>query len=124
MFEALVLRELADAVPEHAAALGGIEARLIDALPLVRDHVYHPAFGGSFGLKAVLPALVPGMDYDDFEVAGGRAATIELARLMFERDTRPDEERERTRSALLRYCAQDTLGVVRLLERLTALAAA
>ena len=121
-FEGLVLRELAEAVPAHAADLTAIETRLIDALPLVRDHVYHPAFGGSFSLKAVLPALVSGMHYDDLDVAGGRAATIELARQMFEREALSGEERERMRSALRRYCAQDTLGVVRLLDRLNALA--
>src|SRR5450759_1607652 len=38
-----------------------IQSRLWDLLPVVRNHVYHPAFAGSFSLKAVLPALVPEM---------------------------------------------------------------
>jgi hypothetical protein len=121
-FEAAVLRDLADAVPEHAAALADIEARLVDALPLVREHVYHPAFGGSFSLKSVLPALVLGLGYDGLEIAGGGVASRELRRLMFEGDTLSADEREHIRDALLRYCALDTLGVVRLLERLEALA--
>ena len=120
-FEAGVLSDLADSVPEYAASLADIKARLIDALPLVRDYVYHPAFGGSFSLKAVLPALVSGMTYDTLDIAGGRTATLELQRLMFEGDTLSADEREQARNALLRYCALDTLGVVRLLERLEAL---
>ena len=117
-FEAGVLRDLVDSVPEHATPLADIEARLVDALPLVRDHVYHPAFAGSFSLKTVLPALVSGMTYDTLDIADGRTATIEIERLMFEGDTLSADQRHQTRDALLRYCAQDTLGVVRLLERL------
>ena len=120
-FESAVLRELAEAVPGQATVLADIETRLVDALPLVRDHVYHPAFGGSFSLKAVLPALVPGMDYEGLEIADGGVASRELRRLMFEGDTLSADAREQIRDALLRYCELDTLGVVRLLERLEAL---
>lgn len=45
--------------------LFAIEARLVDLLPIVRGYVYHPAFGGSFSLKTVVPALVPGFGYED-----------------------------------------------------------
>jgi predicted RecB family nuclease len=38
-----------------------IQSRLWDLFPVVRNHVYHPKFAGSFSLKAVLPALVPEM---------------------------------------------------------------
>jgi hypothetical protein len=31
--------------------------------------VYHPAFAGSYSLKAVLPALVPDMTYEGMAVA-------------------------------------------------------
>ena len=116
-FERTVLDQLAKAVPEQAEALAHIEARLVDALPLVRDHVYHPAFGGSFSLKSVLPALVPGMGYEGLEIPNGGVASVKLRRLLFDDDVSP-AEREQTRQALLQYCAVDTLGVVRLLERL------
>jgi hypothetical protein len=55
-------------------------------------------------------------------VAAGDVASIELARLLFESGAMPEPERTRLREALRRYCALDTLGVVRLLERLEALA--
>lgn len=119
-FEKTALRHLADAVPAQADALADVEARLVDALPLLRDHVYHPAFGGSFSLKMVLPALVPGTGYDGLDIASGGLASLALRRLMFDDDVTL-AERERTREALLQYCAVDTLGVVRLLERLRAM---
>ena len=44
---------------ELTEPLGEIERKLMDALPIVRGHVYDPAFGGGFSLKVVQPALVP-----------------------------------------------------------------
>ncbi len=71
--------------PTCATDLQRIAARLADPLPVVREHVYHPAFGGSFSLKAVLPALVPGPGYDELEIAEGATASVALERLMFAR---------------------------------------
>ena len=53
-----------------------VRARLGDLQP-VRAHVCHPEFGGSFSLKQVAPALVPGFAYDDLDGVGegGEAAT-------------------------------------------------
>ncbi len=58
-FERGCIERLAEAVPELADDLLAIAARLADPLPIVRAHVYHPDFHGSFSLKSVLPALVP-----------------------------------------------------------------
>ena len=90
----------------------------VDLLPIVRNHVYHPGFGGRFGLKYVLPVLVPELSYDVLEVAEGQAASSALAKLMFGGDVLSSEERERVRRNLLEYCRMDTWGLVRLLEYL------
>jgi len=121
-FERGAIQLLAAGVPELAGELDSIATRLVDLLPVVRDHVYHPEFGGSFSLKRVLPALVPGPGYEDSEVAEGGAASAELERLMFHSDDMSEEEKASRRSALLHYCALDTMGLVRLLQRLRALA--
>ncbi len=120
-FEGQVVDQLAEAVPELAAELADLRGRLVDALPLVRDHVYHPDFGGSFSLKTVLPVLVPGAGYEGRAVADGATASVHLRRLLIDQNLPPDEA-GRVRAALKEYCAVDTLGVVRLLERLVALA--
>lgn len=75
-FESQRLWELAGWLPEYAERIRGIQRRLWDLLPVMRNHVYHPAFGGSFSLKAVLPALVPEMSYDGMEVANGQTAGL------------------------------------------------
>ena len=59
-----------------AGRIKKIQRRLWDLLPLMRKHVYHPAFGGSFSLKYVLPALVPEMTYAGMEVADGTDAGL------------------------------------------------
>jgi hypothetical protein len=121
-FERRCIELLAESVPELAEELLDIVARLADPLPVVRDHIYHAEFGGSFSLKTVLPALVPELTYEGLEIAEGTVASIELQRLMFAGEAMPAEERARLREALLRYCALDTLGMLRLLQKMRELA--
>jgi hypothetical protein len=115
-FESQRLSELAAWLPEFAQRIENIQHRLWDLLPVVRNHVYHPEFAGSYSLKAVLPALVPEMSYDGMEVANGQDAGLawqSLVRRSVERT-----EYDRLRQALLDYCGQDTLALVRLLDKL------
>ena len=94
------------------------KSRLWDLLPVVRNHVYHPAFGGSYSLKAVLPALVPELTYEGMEVANGQDAGLAWESLV--RGNLDQVERDKTRKALLEYCGQDTLALVKVLESLRA----
>ena len=75
-FESQRLWELASWLPKYTQRIRDIRGRLWDLLPVVRNHVYHPGFGGSFSLKAVLPALVPEMTYEGMEVPNGQAAGL------------------------------------------------
>jgi hypothetical protein len=122
-FEKLCLRGLGLALgPKVGEEMEDIARRIKDLLPAVRDHIYHPGFGGSFSLKSVLPVLVPELSYDELEVSDGGIATLELQRFLFRGDTLVEAEKTRLREALLRYCERDTWGTVRLLERLRELA--
>jgi hypothetical protein len=118
-FERGVIEDLAGACPDLASPLTALARRLVDLLPVVREHVYHPTFGGSFGLKSVLPGLT-GQGYDDLALADGGTASASLDRFLFE--ALVVEERETLRRDLLAYCARDTWALVLLLERLRALA--
>jgi hypothetical protein len=80
----------------------------------VRANVYHPGFRGSYSIKAVLPALIPGMTYEGMEVADGAQAGVAWDRLV--RGGLDSVQRHRLRQALLAYCAQDTLAMARLVE--------
>jgi len=121
-FERECIRRIAAGAPALAPRLERVAERLVDLLPIVRDHVYHPDFGGSFSLKRVLPALVPGLGYDDLAIGDGALASVALERVLWGGETVGQDERARLREDLLRYCARDTLGLARLLGRLRGLA--
>ena len=115
-FESQRLSELAAWLPEFAGRIKKIQSRLWDLLPVIRSHVYHPRFAGSFSLKYVLPALVPDMTYAGMEVADGTDAGLAWESLV--RRGLDQSERDRIRKALLDYCGQDTLALVKLTEKL------
>jgi hypothetical protein len=113
-FESQRLWELASWRPPYTDRIRGIQRRLWDLLPVVRSHIYHPNFLGSFSLKAVLPALLPAMTYEGMEVPDGQTAGLVWQTLIEGKST--EVEREAMRKALLDYCGQDTLALVRLLK--------
>ena len=115
-FESQRLSELASWLPEFEGRIEKIQRRLWDLLPVIRNHVYHPTFGGSYSLKSVLPALVPSMTYEGMEVADGQAAGVAWKSIVAGECS--ETERQQKRKALLEYCGQDTLGMVRLLKLL------
>jgi predicted RecB family nuclease len=123
-FEKTRIRELQRAVPELAAELAALEAKLIDLHPVVKNGVYHPGFKGSFSLKDILTPLVPELTYNDLVIVDGRVASVEIARLLFVADKIPRQERDRVRQELLDYCERDTWAMVKLVERLRELATA
>lgn len=106
----------------HVVLARAPAVRLVDLLPVVRNNVYHPDFGWSFGLKQVLPALVPELGYGDLAIDEGGMASLELERLLFQSADFREDAREKLRKDLLRYCGRDTLGLVQLLRRLRQLA--
>ena len=84
----------------------------------MRAHVYDLAFRGSYSLKSMLPTLVPGISYEGLEVSEGNEAGLAWDKRIHAETA--DEERKRLKDALLTYCKQDTLAMVRLLEVLQA----
>ena len=111
-YEQSVIEQLAEALPELRAELRRLIKRIWDLHPIVKDHYYHPKFGGSFSLKEVLPAVVPSLRYDDLTIREGGQAAAEYYRMVFiEMDW---VERATIRESLLRYCERDTLAMVEL----------
>jgi Domain of unknown function(DUF2779) len=115
-FESQRLSELASWFPEFGDRIKAIQPRLFDLLPVMREHTYHPAYAGSYSIKSVLPALVPEMTYDGMQVENGQDAGIAWESLV--RGGLSSEQHERIKKALLDYCGQDTLAMVRLLSAL------
>ena len=119
-FEFQRLGDLANWMPKYAGRIAKLQGRLWDLLPFVKRHLYHPQFHGSFSLKAILPALVPGFGYADMEVSHGGEAGLAWDRLI--RGGLDGEDRRRLKAALLAYCRQDTFAMAQVLDRLSALA--
>ena len=117
------LADLAAASPEHAPALLEAHDKTQDLLVVVKNHFYHPDFRGSFSIKNVVPALLPELAYDDFDVADGMAASNLLERVL----CRPDELSEKhcadLQAQLRAYCEHDTAVMVSLFRFLQDLAA-
>jgi len=101
--------------------LNAVIEGMIDLMgPFQRRDIYHWRMNGSYSLKSVLPVFVPEMTYEGLEISDGAMAS----EAYFAMETVADPaELSRLRAALLEYCKQDTLGLVRLLERMRAMAA-
>ena len=110
-YEQGVLRRLAESLPQLTPELNALVARLVDLLPVIRENIYLPAFHGSYSIKKVLPALVPGFDYSQLQVQDGLQAGLAFAKMLDEPD--PDS-RQAVRNDLLAYCGQDTLAMVKI----------
>ena len=119
-YERAVLRGLALALPHYEEPLLALCDRIVDLHRLVRACYYHPEMHGSFSIKAVLPALAPGLTYDDLEIGEGRAAAYAFARSIG--PEMPDEERASIRESLLAYCGRDTEAMVRVYDELVRMA--
>ena len=116
VFESLRLSELAVWLPEFAERIKNLQARLWDLLPVVRSHVYHPTFAGSYSLKSVLPALVPEMSYEGMLVGNGQDAGLAWKSLV--RGGLDHDEQVSIRNGLLEYCRLDTLALARIVTML------
>ena len=117
-FERTVIHRLAQRFPDLADPLVALTARIVDLLPLIKAHYYHPAMKGSFSIKAVLPTVAPHLSYAALdEVSDGTAAQAAFEQAI-DPATAP-VRRQQLERALREYCALDTLAMVELVRRLS-----
>jgi hypothetical protein len=127
-YERSILQGLAQRFPDLGPALLSIADRLVDLLACTRRWYSHPAMHGSWSLKAVLPTVAPDLDYASLaDVRDGGAAQDAYLQLI-DGDVQDEQSaaaqapeltearRAALRTALLAYCAQDTLALVRLVH--------
>jgi predicted RecB family nuclease len=86
--------------------------RIVDLLQIVRDHVVHPDFQGSYSMKTVAPAVAPDLSYGDLDIADGGEASAAFYRIVAD-PTLSAEARDALRQCLLTYCQRDTLALAR-----------
>ena len=115
-FEITRLREIARDFPGYADDVEKLILRIEDLMvPFQKKYYYAPEMSGSYSIKAVLPALVPTLSYDNLEINEGGLASIAYESLLTETDLMRIAE---VKEQLLEYCKLDTFGMVKILESL------
>lgn len=117
-FERTTIRQLQQRFSDLHADLENIVDRLVDLLPVAEQHYYHPAMKGSWSIKAVLPTIAPELDYKVLSVQDGNMAQVAFLEMID--NATGEERRNKIRAALLEYCGQDTLAMVKLFNYLRA----
>lgn len=114
-YEGGVLRGMATMFPDLGDRLTAITERFVDLLDVARRHYYHPGMKGSWSIKNVLPTIAPELDYANLgevqEGGGAQQAFLEIIA--------PGTATERRAQLIVdleRYCAQDTLAMVKIVE--------
>ena len=115
-FEEGILKDLGKAFPEYGSWVDQILSRMIDLLTPFRNFdYYHPNQKGSASLKAVMPA-VTGKGYEALDIAEGQLASMLFEKVTYGEVT--NEERNKVRSDLEKYCALDTEGMIWIVDKL------
>lgn len=119
-FEESRNREMAALLPAHASFLHRINERMIDLADIVSKGWWeHPAFGGRWSLKSVLPIAAPDLCYEDLDISEGNTASELWMQCMIDKvDTVTEQERAAIFDALHAYCSLDTLAMIRIWEHM------
>ena len=109
-FERGKLEDLINLYPEYKTKLNKVIGRLKDlAIPFQKKWYYVPEMKGNYTIKAVLPALVPNMSYQDLEIKEGETASTTFGQMV---NGQFNGDYDKTREALLEYCKRDTFAMV------------
>lgn len=113
-FERSCIVALAKRFPKQRAALLQIVDRMIDLLPIYREHYYHRDMLGSWSIKNVLPTIAPDLDYGNLVVGDGNDAQAAWREAVHAQTSA--ERQKELRKQLLDYCGRDTMAMVRLAQ--------
>lgn len=114
-FEKSRLEELAELFPRKKKQIQKLIDNMVDLIvPFRSRHLYSWKQKGSHSIKAVLPAFVKDLSYDDLEIGDGGAAMQAYHEMCALADS--PMNLATLRKHLLAYCKQDTLAMVKLLE--------
>jgi hypothetical protein len=115
-FEQNILKDCSRSMPWFSEWIENACSRLVDLMEPFKDFLYyHPDQDGSASLKHVMPALT-GISYEELEINNGAMASREFLRITY-RDAEGIDSAG-VRSRLLRYCGQDTGGMVEMVKQI------
>jgi hypothetical protein len=114
-YEQRILKGLQELYPDLSDRLAGIIDRLVDILPMMRRHYYHPQQHGSWSIKALLPIVAPELNYKSLEnVQNGTQAQLAFVKAISE--DIDDATRRKLELDMLTYCKLDTLAMVKVVH--------
>lgn len=117
-FETARITELAGRIPRLKSALLAINSRIVDLLPIARQHYYHPSQQGIWSIKKVLPTIAPDLGYEALDgVQDGQMAMNAYLKAISP-DTTTVRKAE-IKQQLIEYCNLDTYAMVRLWQFFT-----
>lgn len=118
-FEKSVLKNLALLYPDLREHLTNLQENMRDLMIPFRNHSYYcKEMEGSHSIKAVLPALYPDQREYDYHALAGVHNGEEAMNTFSQLNEYNEDERRKIREELLAYCNLDTLGMVKILEKL------
>lgn len=115
-FEKSILTKLKDTFPALSSQIDALIDRIVNLQQIVSANFYHPNFHGSTGIKTILPVLVPETGYETLKIKEGDSANAAFAYLALGRFKGTDGEE--IKKSLREYCAQDTLALYKIQQRL------
>jgi Domain of unknown function(DUF2779) len=112
-FEKTQIAGLAKRYAPLRKALVAVSKRLVDLLPMAHRYFYHQSQEGGWSIKAVLPAVVPGLDYESLEGVqdGGMAMDAYLEAI---HPQTLSARKSAIEQQLLSYCKLDTYAMLRI----------
>ena len=106
------LNELGERHPAHAELAQKYVTRLVDLLPIVKQHFYHPSMRGSFSIKKAWPVVAPDLNYAELQgVQEGTGAQVAYIDAALNAEI-PPNRKAAIDQQLRTYCRQDTWAMV------------
>lgn len=113
----MLYKDFVDTQKKKNIGLENINNRVFDLMQIFKKGYYaHKDFHGSASIKEVLPVLVPNLSYDELAIHGGGTASNKWGDMIGDKIS--PKEKEEIYNNLLIYCERDTLGMVKILEKL------
>ncbi|MDR3306885.1 MAG: DUF2779 domain-containing protein [Endomicrobium sp.] len=110
--ERIIVSKLAFLFPELSEKLNKIIERIADLELIIRKDYYDVNFHGRTSIKKILPVLIPDMSYDSLDIGEGGDASAAFAFMAM--GLYDEDKIKETKNNLLKYCAQDTLAMIRI----------
>lgn len=118
-FEKSILKNLASLYPDLREHLTNLQQNMRDLIVPFRNHSYYcKEMEGSHSIKSVLPALYPNQKEYDYHTLAGVHNGEEAMNTFCDLPNHSEAKRREIRKELLAYCNLDTLGMVKILEKL------